>query len=237
MLPIAGTGPTFGGRWGRVAFPSVERLPVAPRFLSGCLLAGSIALALLAPVAAPAQDSPTAVVERFHADLLGVMKNAKTLGYRGRLAVLTTTIQDVFHLPAMTRLVAGRSRWKSFSQAQKRAFIDAFSTTTRATYARRFDGYSGERFDTLQTVPVRSKTMLVKTSLTTGAGEVIRLNYLLRRFRGGWRVIDVYLKGTISELATKRSEYSSVLRREGFEGLLARIRDKVASLEASAAGN
>ena len=186
---------------------------MAPRFVTTCLLAGWIGLELLAPVAATAQGSPIAVVERFHTELLSVMKNARTLGYRGRYRVLAPAIDGTFHLPAMTRLVAGRGKWKSFSDGQKQAFIDAFSRMTMATYAHRFDGYSGESFQTMEAVPVRSKTVLVKASVTKGDGEVIHLNYLLRRFGSGWRVIDVFLKGTISELATRRSEYSSVLRR------------------------
>ena len=81
---------------------------------------------------------------------------------------------------------------------------------------------------------MRSKTILVKASLTKSDGEVIDINYLLRRFSSGWRVIDVFLKGSISELATRKSEYGTILRKQGIDGLLREIRSRVASLEANA---
>lgn len=187
----------------------------------------------LAPVAHAATE-PVQVVEKFHSNLLYVMKNAKSLGYQGRVRALSPAIGEAFHLPAMSRIVAGRTNWKTFSKDEKSAFIDAFSQMTTATYANRFKGYSGETFRTLESVPVRSKTILVKASLTKSNGEVIDINYLVRRFSSGWRVIDVFLKGSISELATRKSEYGTILRKQGIGGLLREIRSRVASLEANA---
>ena len=56
----------------------------------------------------------------------------------------------------------------------------------------------------------------------------------MRKFKSGWRVVDVQLKGTYSELATRRSEYSSILRRSGLTALLSEIPGKVAAYEAEA---
>ena len=41
-----------------------------------------------------------------------------------------------------------------------------------------------------------------------------------------WRIINIIANG-ISDLALKRSEYTSILKREGFEVLLAKISDKI----------
>jgi phospholipid transport system substrate-binding protein len=59
----------------------------------------------------------------------------------------------------------------------------------------------------------------------------VQLNYRLIEKNGEWRVIDVYLNGTVSELALRRSEYSSALKREGFDELLASIETKIADLK------
>jgi phospholipid transport system substrate-binding protein len=53
------------------------------------------------------------------------------------------------------------------------------------------------------------------------------LNYLVRQNRGSWQISDVYLDGTISQLAVQRSEFSSVLRREGVDGLVMALNRKV----------
>ena len=43
------------------------------------------------------------------------------------------------------------------------------------------------------------------------------------------RIIDVYMNGTVSEIALRRSEFSAVLERDGFDALLAELESKIAS--------
>ncbi len=61
------------------------------------------------------------------------------------------------------------------------------------------------------------------------------INYLMRRSDGAWRIADVYLTGTISELATRRSEFSSVLRDQGVDGLIAVLNRKAGTTRSVAA--
>ena len=207
----------------------------ATRFLA-------VALALsvcFAPPATADPPEPAAVVETFHRTLLTVMKNARALGYEGRYRTLASAIARTFHLRRMSRMVAGRRNWKRFSAAEKDAFVSAFSELVTATYAHRFDGYSGQSFRVLETASLRSGTALVKTRIdgtkpARPGRKNTKLNYLVRQFDDGWRAIDVYLRGSISEVATKRSEYSSILRKRGVNALIERIRKKAASLASEA---
>ncbi len=193
----------------------------------------AVAAILLASLDTPAGAETTAqgVIDRFHRSLIGVMTRAGELGYRGRYDALSPEIARAFHLPVMARIVAGR-HWKTFSNDQKSALVAAFGRMTTATYANRFDGYSGERFRILGEAPTRRKSLIVKSEIVKSDGEAIAINYLMRKFKRGWRVVDVQLKGTYSELATRRSEYSSILRRSGLSTLLAEIAGKVAAYEA-----
>ena len=75
--------------------------------------------------------------------------------------------------------------------------------------------------------------VLVRNRLVTGDGEAISIDYLLGEFDGHWRIVDVFLDGTISEIATKRSEYGGILKRDGLDGLLTRITEKTAELAAN----
>lgn len=206
--------------------------------LSFRLAVGTLTLAaFLAAPASAAPPEPAQVVETFHATLLRVMKDAKTLGYEGRYRALAPAIEKAFHLRSMSRMVAGRRNWKRFSAAEKDDFASAFSDLVVATYAHRFDGYSGQSFRVLETASLRPETVLVKTRID-GTHRIrprrrnTKLNYLVRRFDDGWRAIDIYLKGSISEVTTKRSEYSAILRKRGVKGLVNAIRKKVASLKA-----
>jgi phospholipid transport system substrate-binding protein len=47
--------------------------------------------------------------------------------------------------------------------------------------------------------------------------------------RGG-RVLDVYLNGTISDLATRRDEFSSIIASGGADGLIKKLQDRTQSL-------
>jgi len=71
----------------------------------------------------------------------------------------------------------------------------------------------------------------VLTKIVVPDGEEVQLNYRLVERDGTWKIIDVYLNGTVSELALRRSEYSSALKREGFDQLLDSIETKIADLK------
>ena len=82
------------------------------------------------------------------------------------------------------------------------------------------------RFVTTGTEKIGAKYILVKTDVVKSDGGRIPLNYLMQRRGGGWKVIDVYLKGAVSEVATRRAEFRSVLRRNGIDGLIRAIEQK-----------
>ena len=56
------------------------------------------------------------------------------------------------------------------------------------------------------------------------------LDYRMRSVDGRWKIIDIYMNGTVSELALRRSEYSSLIKREGFKALLAALDERIESL-------
>jgi phospholipid transport system substrate-binding protein len=186
------------------------------------------ALALRAP-AAPAADPAAQAVESFHEALIGVMKNADRLGFRGRYEALSPVLAKMFNLPYMARVAVG-AYWDKFDDAQRKTLIDAFTRMTVATYADRFDSFSGERFRLDGTTPSRGDAVVVASAIVKSNGEAVPLNYFMRPTEDGWKAIDVFLKSGISELATKRSEYASILARAGFDALIAEIDRKVKTI-------
>jgi hypothetical protein len=52
---------------------------------------------------------------------------------------------------------------------------------------------------------------------------------------GSWQISDVYMDGTISQLAIQRSEFHSILQREGVDGLIMALNRKVDLLTRSLA--
>ncbi|MGE4221662.1 MAG: ABC transporter substrate-binding protein, partial [Alphaproteobacteria bacterium] len=112
---------------------------------------------------------------------------------------------------------------EALTPAQREQLVDSFGRLTVATYANRLDAYTGEKFEVLEEVPQRQGMTLVKSQIIDSEGKPVALNYLMRETPQGWRVVDVFFKGSISELATRRSEYSSVIQRDGYEALNSRL--------------
>ena len=189
--------------------------------LAGCLTLAGVGRA------AAAAGAPGAVIEAFYAVLLEVMKQATSLGLAGRYARLQPAIETAYDLPLMIRLAVG-PQWNSLSPTQQARLLEAFRRFTVATYASRFDGYDGERFEVGGETP-QSGGILVQTRLVLRNADPVELNYLMRQ-DPSWKIIDVFLSGTISELATRRAEFTSVLRRDGGDGLVSLLERKVAEL-------
>lgn len=187
-------------------------------------------LALALAATARAAPPPTQTVDSLYAALLSAMKQGPGLGPVGRQRVLAPEIRRDFNLPLMTRLVVGLP-WRSMNAGQQQALVEAFSSFSIATYASEFKDYSGERFvvDPAST-PLASGDTIVHTKLFTSDGRTVQLDYLMREAGGGWQIIDVFLTGTISELAARRSEFSSVLRQGGAEALIKLLTQKTAAL-------
>lgn len=187
---------------------------------------------------APAQSSavtpdtrqPDAIIRKFSNTLQTVMRDAKQLRYAGRRDMLAPEIAAAYHLPVMARIAVG-AHWRKLSPAQQDRLVADFSRLTIATYANRFNGWSGETIEMLGVENVRAKTVLVKTAIVRPNEGPVEINYLMRQFEAGWKVIDIFLKESYSELATKRSEYSSILRRQGFDALIREINEKIAQYE------
>ncbi len=190
-----------------------------------CLLLAWLSLA--AP--ASAQDGPTAVVQQLNDTLLGVMQEADTLGFAGRYDRLEPILGEVFAFPTMARVAAG-SHWRGLTEDQQARLSDAFARFSIATYANRFDGFSGERFEIGSEEDAPRGSTIVESRIVTGSGERVALNYLLRQNSGSWRIFDVYLDGSISELATRRSEYTAILDDQGFDELISRLEGRIADL-------
>lgn len=196
------------------------------------LLAAAVATAATAPVfrlAAASDAAPSAVISQFYGTLLTAMKRGPDLGFKGRAEILAPAIRRAFDLPLMTRLTIG-PQWAELSAGEQQQLETAFSEFSIATYANRFNDYSGERFDVDPQVGATPNGVIVHSKLIQNDGTPVQLDYLMHKTAIGWQIVDVYLSGTVSELATRRSEFTSILRRGGAGALVEALQKKVAQL-------
>jgi len=187
-----------------------------------------VGLICLFPRGTEAAPGPSDVVRQFYDALLDTMQNAAALGAKGRFQKLEPVVLATFDVHFMTRLSVGPS-WAKLSPEQNQSAWKAFARYITATYATQFDDFSGEQFEILGEQQIKHAT-IVKTQLVKSDGEKITINYALHDNDTSWQIRDVYLAGTISELATRRSDFTATLRSGGIEALISRLNKKADDL-------
>ena len=193
--------------------------------IGGLCIALSLAVGIFAESAAALAVNPQDNVRGFYDTLLTTMRNGPTLGQSGRYARLAPVVHRVFDVPSMTRLAVGPT-WATLPPAQQQQLIDAFRHYVAATYVDRFDSYSGQQLQVTGERPYNAD-VIVQTKIVKSDGDTTTLDYLMHQNQGSWQISDVFLDGTISQLAIQRSEFHSILRREGVDGLVMALNRKV----------
>ena len=172
--------------------------------------------------------SPTVThIQSYYQQLMPTIQQAGRLSVRERDKRFTPAITSAFDLATMTRLAVGPT-WTTFSPSQQAEVREAFARFVIADYASQVTDYSGESF-VVDPNPVperRGGGEIVKTKLLQPGGRTVSINYLVR----GGRVIDVYLNGTVSDLATRRDEFASIIASGGADALIKRLRDRTRTL-------
>jgi phospholipid transport system substrate-binding protein len=194
----------------------------------------SLLLALLCSAAvaraAGLQAEPQAAPQALCDTLLQAMKQGPALGFAGRVKLLDPELRRYYDFPLLTRLVVGPP-WRSLAAEDQQALVAAFSDYSIAVYASRFKDYSGERFVVDQTAAtLASGDAIVHTKLLPKNGDAVQLDYLVRKGEDGWRIIDVLLNGTVSEMAERRSEFTGTLRDGGAAALIRLLHQKTTQL-------
>lgn len=198
-------------------------------FRTASILAAPVALAVLgiSPAMAATAQAATAVaadpaagtVRSLQSGLLAIMRAGSTAGQAGRARAIAPVIDRSFDIPMMTRLAVGPS-WSSISATDQASLVAAFRALTVAQHAKNFDSYGGEQFVLAPQVEVRGADKLVRTTLTGPGGTNEALHYRLRQSGGQWKIIDVYYRNAISQLATRRADFARVLTRGGAPALI-----------------
>jgi phospholipid transport system substrate-binding protein len=205
-----------------------KAMPSKTRVFNAMALVGGLGFGMLCnPVqAAPSGGGNT--VRGLYDALLNTMKNGRLLGQNGRFTQLEPVILHSFDVASMARLAVGPS-WASLSEVQRRQMTETFGRYISAIYADRFDSYEGQKLEVTGEQPAPSGVM-VTSKIVKANGEPVEVDYMMRPGSGRWLITDIYLDGTISEVATRRSEFAAILRKEGVDGLIAALNRKADAL-------
>lgn len=176
---------------------------------------------------AKSPSGPKQVVETFQAQMLEIMQQGPELGFQGRYEKFEPAVKASHDLPRVARITIGRS-WNNLTKDQQQQWVDVFTELSIASYAYNFKEFSGEsfRYVSEQETP-NNRGVIVHTYFDIPSEKKeVKFDYLMKKKGDSWEIINIIADG-VSDLALKRSEYASVLKRDGFDVLVAKITEKI----------
>ena len=193
----------------------------------GVLLAALMVAAGGARTAA-SDETAVAFVRGIGNDVIAILGDKANSTLAEREVAFRDVMERGFDIPIVTRFVLGR-HWRTATDEQRTQFSTIFLDFIARVYASRFDTYSygGEQFTVRSAIADESGDTIVRSRVARPSGaDPVELDFRVRSKDGSHRVVDLYVEG-ISMLLTHRAEFSSVINRKGFDGLLSDIRARI----------
>ena len=162
---------------------------------------------------------PRDVIQSLHDGLLSIKTNQT-----GNLDKIMNLIQNTYRLEKMLSLIIGKE-WKNVSVNKKTELVNIFSEYISKNYIRRLRQINKPIFATNEIKDFGKNYKMVTTQLIIGS-EKVSINYLLNEVNGYWRIFDILLAGSVSEIATKKSEFASFISKNNVDPLIEAITKK-----------
>lgn len=137
-------------------------------------------------------------------------------------------LRDDFAMDKISRFVVG-GYWRRMSDEQRDTYQKLFSEWVLKTYSVRLGGYSGEQFRVIKKSPAGKRDVIVHTRIEQTAGNAFNANWRVRKVDDRYKIIDIYVEG-VSMAVTQRSEFETILRRHGIDGLISQLRNRLEKL-------
>lgn len=146
---------------------------------------------------------------------------------KARRVALRATINERFNYHQMVMRSLAKN-WKRRSDQERIDFTDLFKRLLENSYANKLEAYSDEKINYVGEV-VKGKYALVKTEVVR-ASSTIGVDYKLIQENGGWKVYDFVIEG-VSMIRNYRSQFTKIIRKDSYEGLVKRLTAKINDLE------
>ncbi len=169
------------------------------------------------------RTTPTIVVQAVVDKVLSVLKD-DSLEQTARREKIRKLIAPHFDFQAMSRSILAQN-WKKASKQQRDRFVELFSNLLENTYITAMEAYTDQNIK-IGAEKRKGKRALVKTIIEQDTGVATPVNYRMRRNPDGWYAYDVVIEG-VSLVSNYRSTFRSIVKRDGMDGLLDQLANKV----------
>lgn len=176
--------------------------------------------------AAPSADNARSLIEGVSAEVLTILSD-KERGNRQKFDALVVLLDGPIDLDLVGRLILGR-HWRTADDGQRQQYLELFRQYALANLASKLHLYQGQSFEVTGAKVVSDKDALVTSRILSDGEPPLQVDWRLReRNDGGLVTIDLIVEG-VSLIVTLRSEFAAVIERQGFDGLLAELRQRIA---------
>ena len=158
-------------------------------------------------------------VNELHESLIKISN--KTIN-SDNLALIDDVVKNSYDLEKMGKIIIGVD-WKQMDTKSKKEFINVFKRFISVNYFRRFNKINELDFEH-QTVKVIGDKFKLARVILTADNEKLKMDYLLGFKNEKWKIFDVLIDGSISEVATKKSDFKKIIKEEGISGLVKNLR-------------
>ncbi len=193
---------------------------------------GTVAhVAPAAPAAAQQPAANPAQAQRFletrHAEVDRLLRQSPGEARNQRLGTLLDALLDY---PELARRALGR-HWDARSEAERREFSDLLQQLVARSYRENLERTLSFEVDYVGAEPASGHGVLVKTRARdrrNRRAQPVEIDYSMHRVGEQWRVYDVHTDG-VSLVDNYRSQFNRIIDREGFQGLLTKMRNRLTS--------
>ena len=182
------------------------------------LLCGSTALA----------GEPTEEVKSTVDQVIKILTDPRYKGeanQQERRKLLRDTISPRFDFQEMAKRSLG-VEWGRRTPEEQREFVKMFAAFLEKASVQNIESYNNERFIYIGE-GINGPYAEVNGKIIAQEGEETRINYMLHRIGSEWKVYDLIVNG-ISFVSNYRSQFNRVIRDSSYEGLVRRLKEKLA---------
>lgn len=184
---------------------------------------------LLGGAGAQAAQDPRQFIGGLGDEVIRILQD-KQLDQPARADRFRVLFADAFDVQTISQFVLGR-HWREATPAQRAEWQEVLKGYVAGIYARQFSGYQGQQFEVLQQKKVEGGSV-VQTRIQQPDGEPLDVDFRVQQAGDELKIVDV-LVANVSLIVTKRSEFDSVIQREGVDGLMKRLKQVSAQAQAS----
>ena len=127
-------------------------------------------------------------------------------------------INQTYDAEKMLKMIIGKD-WENQEIEKKEELIIAFKKYISKNYLKRFSKIDDVSFRSEKKEKISSELFLVRSNLIIKQ-ERISIDYLLSLQNNVWKIFDVLLDGSISEIATKKSEFRIFIKEKEIDSLI-----------------